>query len=271
MAGEYCNKVPGKIGCDYVVKETCMSTKSVVLFSGGIDSATVLALALEECDSVLAVSAKYGSMHQDAEGQAATNVVDWYKTAGYDVELLKIELPNVFGGAGSALMNDAEMPHLTYQEIAEGKGPSPTVVPFRNANLLSIATAIAVVRKASLVYAGMHAEDARGFAYPDCTPMFLGPFAACIYVGTYHEVQLKVPFQWLMKADIIAKAYELGVPAHLTWSCYDPVNNSDGVLLHCGECPTCVERIQAFQTNQLVDPVKYAVPVDWDECDVFGG
>jgi 7-cyano-7-deazaguanine synthase len=249
-------------------------SKAVVLLSGGIDSATVLAMALEENDEVLAVSFNYGSNHNAVERTAAERIVEWYVVGGHELVLREVELPPVFGGGKSALFSEIPMPEMSYKEIAENVGPSPTVVPFRNANLISLATTLAVVHDAQLVYAGMHAEDARGFAYPDCTAMFLGPMAACVYVGTYHKVQFKVPFQWLMKRDIVERAYALGVPAHLTWSCYRPVTAPEtqgGGAYHCGKCPTCVERIEAFKANNLIDPVAYApgINIDWAECDPY--
>jgi 7-cyano-7-deazaguanine synthase len=255
--------------------------KAVVLLSGGLDSATALALALSENDSVIAVGAYYGAKHADAEITAAQDLVAWYKENGHDLKYFFYELPDVFKGASSALMDEVEMPKLTYREIAEGVGPSPTVVPFRNANLLSLATSVAVTNDAQWVYAGMHAEDARGFAYPDCTPEFLGPFAAAIFVGTYHKVRLKVPFQWMMKKDIVVLAHVLGVPVNLTWSCYAPVvvdetepSSIEGHLerrIACGKCPTCVERVEAFQVNGWVDPIEYAndEEIDWEDCVPF--
>lgn len=251
-------------------------TKAVVLFSGGMDSATVLfhALKHDSVDEILALAVPYGSKHNDVEVAAARRFVDWCVREGYSVSFRDVVLPDIFKGGHSALMADADtpMPALSYQEIAQGVGPSPTVVPFRNANLLAVATTIAVVENASYVYAGMHAEDARGWAYPDCTPEFLGPYAAVVYVGTYHKVQLRVPFQYVMKYEIVWLGARMGVPYHLTWSCYDPQYWTNGIIdevRHCGKCPTCIERIEAFRFNRLIDPVEYAIHVNWDGCDEY--
>lgn len=248
---------------------------AVVLFSGGMDSATVLEMAIRDNPNgeIIALSAHYGSRHNGVERMAARQIVEWHLTNGYGVELREVQLPDIFKGGHSALMSDADtpMPNISYQEIAKSAGPSPTVVPFRNAHLLATAVTLAIIEEASLVYAGMHAEDARGWAYPDCTPEFLGPMAAAIYVGTYHKVQLRVPFQYAMKADIVRLGAQLGVPYHLTWSCYQPkVDPPDTQTpLHCGKCPTCIERIEAFKQNRLIDPVEYAVLVDWKESDEY--
>ena len=142
-------------------------TKAVCLLSGGMDSAVAFALALQENDEVGAVSALYGQKHA-RELEHAIKIVSHYRGLGAsNIGHQVVELPQIFGGAGSTLIDpELKQPHMTYKEIAESEGPSPTVVPFRNANLLSIATTIAIREGATLVYAGMHAEDARNWAYP---------------------------------------------------------------------------------------------------------
>src|SRR3990167_4716189 len=142
--------------------------KAVILLSGGLDSTTILALALRDNDEAICVQADYGQKHI-RERESAALIVREYQSRGKRVKLIPIELPRIFGGAGSTLIDPyIQQPHMTYKEIAESEGPSPTVVPFRNANLLSAATTIAIVENAQQVYADMHAEDARNFAYPDC-------------------------------------------------------------------------------------------------------
>lgn len=248
-------------------------SSAVVLTSGGIDSATVLEIALRahRPDWIHMLSFKYGSKHNDQEGLASLDLYNYYNDRGENVTWQQIELPDLFTGANSALMPDdaVDMPQLSYKQIHAGEGPSPTVVPFRNANLLSMATTIALTHEASHVYAGMHGDDAHGFAYPDCTPEFLGSMAAAIYVGSYHKVQLKFPLIWMMKADVIRLAHKYGVPANLTWSCYQPITRfSDAKpgeprYVHCGLCPTCIERIDGFKKLGVVDPVDYAITVDF--------
>lgn len=242
--------------------------KSVVLHSGGLDSTTLLAQAIVDgAEEVLAVSVMYGSLHNEAESQAAEKVIEWFQEAFgpvCKVERLVIELPKMIfsanGSTLSALMGETEMPHMTYQEIRDAKGPSPTVVPFRNANLLSIATALADARGFDFVYIGAHGDDAREWAYPDCTPEFLGAMANAIRVGTYDKVRLIFPFIWMTKADIVARALEVDAPLQLTWSCYNPVPIGPAVedgFIHCGACPTCIERAQAFADCGFLDPTGY--------------
>lgn len=225
--------------------------KAVALLSGGLDSTTSMLQAINDgYEEIIAVTMDYGSKHNLREMVAARKIAAHHAT-----EHITVEMPDIFKGANSALMDDTEMPHMTYGELANSVGPSPTVVPFRNANLISVATTIAVTREAEAVYVGMHAEDARHWAYPDCTPEFLGAMANAVHVGTYHHVRLVFPFIHMMKSDIVTRAAMLEVPAGWTYSCYE------GREKHCGECPTCVERLHAFNEAGYQDPAQYEVVV----------
>jgi 7-cyano-7-deazaguanine synthase len=244
-------------------------SKAVVLYSGGMDSTTLLERAIEDGnDQILALSVQYGSLHNEAEGEAAKQIVHWYQLAIGD-ELLKsmvhevVQIPAaIFKGEASALLGEIPMPKITYEEIREGVGPSPTVVPFRNANLISIATAVAHARNYDFVYIGAHAEDAHNWAYPDCTPEFLGAMANAVYIGTYDKVRLRFPFIWLEKYQIVSYAAETGAPIEMSWSCYSPKVVDDGDKIHCGECPTCIERANAFAQAGFLDPTAYFVAIE---------
>lgn len=241
--------------------------KAVVLLSGGMDSCTTAALAKRDgYNELIFVSARYGSKHQEAEMQAAEKVAEFYAALH-----ILVDLPKVFAGAGSALMNESAMPKMTYQEIDKAMGPSPTVIPFRNANLLSAATSVAITHEAGMVYMGAHGEDARHWAYPDCTPEFLGAMANAIYIGSYMKVRMAFPLIWMSKAEVVMQAILNRAPLHLTWSCYSPVVRTifgpdESHYVQCGVCPTCIERIHAFQENGIIDPVPYAIDVDWTDC-----
>lgn len=220
-------------------------SKAVVLLSGGIDSTVVTTLAAKahQGSNVLALSILYGQTHRKEVSSAGAVA----RHLGIQHEI--IPLPTeLFRGAGSALFGEVEMPGMSYKEISEAVGVSPTYVPFRNGIFLSIATARALEVGAEFVYYGAHAEDARGWAYPDCTPEFNGALANAIYTGTYHKVRLLTPLQWMMKKDVILAGYSNGAPLHLTWSCYK------GGEHPCGTCPTCVEREQAFRDLRIADP-----------------
>lgn len=231
---------------------------AVVSLSGGMDSAVVLGVAREKgYTNIVAVSFDYGSRHAKREYDAAQQVVAWYEGKGLKINHQRVRLPNVFFTESSALMSDATpMPELTYEELMLEEGPSPTVVPFRNANIISMCTTIALVHNAEVVMVGMHATDAHNWAYPDCTPEFLGAMAAAVLVGSYQKVRLEFPLIWMEKSDVFRIGANLEVPLHLTYSCYL------GGETHCGKCPTCVERYEAFRVNGFADEDHYQEVVE---------
>ncbi len=229
---------------------------ALVLLSGGLDSTVAMAEAYKMHEgSVGAISFLYGQKHT-TELNAAVAVSDYF-----GIEHRTIEVPEVFAGTGSVIIeaNEEEIPQASYEELGDEFGVSPTYVPYRNGIFLSLATAVALVEGAGEVWAGMHAEDAHNWAYPDCAPEFLGAMAGAIYVGTYHQVRLITPHMWRTKADVVQAGLDLGVPFELTWSCYEGRNQA------CGTCPTCVGRIQAFARVGEQDPVKYEIDIDWTE------
>lgn len=239
--------------------------KALVVLSGGLDSTVALAEALEQNNEdpskVGAITFIYGQKH-DKEVQAAKDVVNYYNLEVHRI----IDLPRIFGGTDSVLMaeNELEMPKVSYKDMEDSDvGVSPTYVPYRNGNFLSMATTMALVEGADEVWAGMHAEDAHNWAYPDCTPEFLGAMAGAIYIGSYHKVRLITPHMWRTKSEVTAVGLNIAVPLHLTWSCY---NGEDKA---CGTCPTCVARIQAFTSVWAIDPIDYQIDVDWTAVGVL--
>lgn len=220
--------------------------RAIVLLSGGLDSTTALALALVERvpSEIICLSFLYGQKHE-LEAEAALKVAQHY---GVEFNSLIISLPK---GESVLMDHDATMPQMTYEELSRSQGPSPTYVPFRNGTMLSHAAAYAIDRGAEEIWAGMHAEDARGWAYPDCTPEFIGAMQNAIYVGTYHEVRLVAPFTYSTKADIVRLGINMEAPYHLTHSCYE------GQRVACGRCPTCIGRLEAFRSNEAKDPITY--------------
>jgi 7-cyano-7-deazaguanine synthase len=231
----------------------------VVLLSGGLDSTTCLAMADQQYGArnggIEAVSFDYGQKHR-AELVAAGAVASYY-----EIDHTILEVPKVpyQGSHASALIpsDKVEMPHQTYEELAENYGVSPTYVPYRNGTLLSLAAAMATSVSMfheceAEVWFGAHAEDAHNWAYPDCTPEFIGAMANAIYVGSYHRVRLIAPLQWRSKSEVVAIGLGVEAPFELTLSCYE------GTRPACGVCPTCVARLHAFARNEAVDPVPYA-------------
>lgn len=225
-------------------------SKAVVLLSGGVDSSTVLYMAKGEHE-ILAVGFDYGQKHFLSESNAAYRVSELAQ-----VPYVRKRLnPSLF--TGSALTSDGvEVPSGTYDEAQAGRdGPISTYVPFRNGQLISAAAAIAVQNGASWVFFAAHASDYHRWAYPDCSPSFVKALGTAIEIGTDGKVKLAAPIIGMTKDQVVAFGSKLGVPYHLTWSCYR------GETMHCGVCPTCNERKSAFQKAGIQDPTEYAASV----------
>lgn len=221
--------------------------KAVVLLSGGLDSATVLAIALAEGFEVHALTFRYGQRH-DVEIEAARQIAAKYGLA--DHVILDINL-RVFGG--SALTSDEPVPKgRATEEMAEGI-PS-TYVPARNTIFLAFAMAWAETLDAENIFLGVNAVDYSG--YPDCRPEYIAAFAQMANLATKAAVEgrqrlhIHTPLIHLTKAGIIRKGLELGVDYSLTSTCYDPSPTGEP----CGECDACQLRTKGFEENGLVDP-----------------
>lgn len=222
--------------------------KSIVLLSGGLDSATCLALALEGTtnDNVLAVNMYYGQKHEK-EIQAARDVAKFY-----GVELMELDLSSIFSKSDCSLLKSSgkAVPTGSYaeqQKDSNGK-PVSTYVPFRNGLMLSAAASIAVSIGAGVVYYGAHSDDVAGNAYPDCSPEFVDAINQAVSIGTGFQCRIIAPFAKATKADIVRYGLEHNVPYELTWSCY---NGGDKP---CGKCGTCIDRAKAFEQNGVSDP-----------------
>ena len=153
----------------------------------------------------------------------------------------------------SLLQNSSEeIPEESYAEQLKKTDGTPvsTYVPFRNGLLLSTAASIALSKECSIIYYGVHSDDAAGAAYPDCTEVFNNAMNTAIYEGSGKQLHIEAPFVSCTKAEIVKKGLELGVPYELTWSCY--AGNDEP----CGKCGTCIDRENAFTANGIVDPLK---------------
>jgi len=224
--------------------------RAVVLLSGGIDSATTMAIAIGEGYEPYALSFDYGQRHQ-IETEAARRVA---KSLGAkEHRIAKIDL-RVFGG--SALTDDVAVPkQRSEKEIASGI--PVTYVPARNTIFLAYALAWAEVIPANDIFIGVNAIDYSG--YPDCRPEFIEAFENLANVGTKAGVEgrrckIHIPLIKLSKADIIREGVELGVDLSVTHSCYDPMPEG----LACGECDSCLLRLKGFREAGITDPIRYA-------------
>ncbi len=236
--------------------------RAIVLLSGGLDSATCLKIALQDYYSpdITTLSISYGQKHA-VEIHAARSIA---RRLNID-DHRELTLPSdLFKGANSALVDESvEVPDITYEETIKAKGTSPMYVPYRNGTFLSIAASLALQIGAERIYYGAHAEDARNFAYPDCTAEFNGAMANAIYAESGYAVRLITPLQWMTKKDVVRTAIELCVPIKLTYSCYK------GGKKACGKCATCVSRIAAFKELRVMDPIDYEIDIDWGYTSGF--
>jgi len=222
--------------------------KALVLFSGGLDSTTCLALAIERCgaENVLALSVSYGQKHTK-EIDAARAVA-----AHYGVRLQTLDLAQIFADSDCSLLkgSSAEIPKESYAERlqdTDGK-PVSTYVPFRNGLFLSSAASIALSHGCEVIYYGAHADDAAGNAYPDCSSEFNESMNRAIWLGSGKQLRIEAPFVGKTKAEVVAEGLRLRAPYALTWSCYE------GGETPCGLCGTCRDRAAAFAANGVDDP-----------------
>lgn len=223
--------------------------KALVLTSGGVDSTTALGLAIDKYgkDKVISLSVSYGQKH-DKEIKAAEDVAEYY-----GVRHLHMDLSEIFRYSDSSLLkqSDREVPEESYSEqIKEtgGKKPVSTYVPFRNGLFLSTAASIALSLDCGVIYYGIHADDAAGSAYPDCSEAFNNAMNTAIWEGSGQQLRIAAPFVKMNKAEVVKTGLELKVPYELTWSCYE------GVDKPCGKCATCIDRAKAFAANGVEDP-----------------
>ncbi len=226
--------------------------RAVVLLSGGLDSATVLAIARSRGYACYALTIRYGQRHAH-EIDAAARVAESLGVMAHRV--LDLDLKS-FGG--SALVGDGEIP-LDRDEKAIGAGGIPaTYVPARNTVFLSLALAWAEALGGADLFIGVNALDYSG--YPDCRPEFIDAFRALARVATKigvtgeYAVDVQAPLVSMSKAEIIRKAHELGVDLALTHSCYQP----DASGRACGRCDSCLLRRKGFQESGVPDPTVYA-------------
>lgn len=215
--------------------------KALVVLSGGMDSATALAWAMDEYDEVETITFNYGSKHNARENVCAKKLADHH-----GVKNTLIELPFVNQLFKSDLLQSGG-------EIPEGHYADPsmkrTVVPFRNGIMLAIAAGFAESIEADHLVLGNHAGDHA--IYPDCREDFTKPMSDAIYNGTYNQISVERPFELMTKTEIAKIGSDLKVPYELTYSCYK------GGEKHCGKCGTCYERREAFADSGVTDPTLY--------------
>jgi len=229
--------------------------KAVILLSGGLDSATSMAVARSEGYELYALSFDYGQRH--------INELDRAKKIAETMDAQKHLIINadLTGIGGSALTSDIEVPKNSSEAAKRGSEEviPVTYVPARNTIFLSFALGWAEVIEAEAIFIGANAVDYSG--YPDCRPEFISAFEDMANLATKVSVEGKIKFRVhaplidLTKAGIIRKGAELGVDHALTWSCYDPVTKEGGGYVPCGGCDSCRIRAKGFEEAGLKDPL----------------
>ena len=220
-----------------------MNPLAVILVSGGMDSCVTAALAAPHYDMAF-LHLNYGQRTQARELKAFKDLADFYHVE----RRLVIDTGHLHAIGGSSLTDENMKVGLA---DLEHEGVPETYVPFRNANILAMATSWAEVLRAKAIFIGAVEEDSSG--YPDCTKKFFEAFNAVIATGTKPDthIEIKTPIIDLQKEEIIRRGLDAGAPLHLTWSCYQ---NEDKA---CGVCDSCALRLRGFQAADLDDPIPY--------------
>ncbi|ROL61482.1 7-cyano-7-deazaguanine synthase QueC [Bacteroidetes/Chlorobi group bacterium ChocPot_Mid] len=225
--------------------------KAVVLMSGGMDSAVTTAIAIHKGFQVFALHLNYGQRTQYREKKAFSDLVKYFGIS----ELLEVDV-SYFSQIGNSSLTDKKIEITTSLQISSSDTqcsneiPS-SYVPFRNGNILAIATSWAETINANAIFIGAMQLDYSG--YPDCRREFFDAFEQAINLGTKPETKLKIitPIINFTKKDVVLKGKQLGVPFELTWSCYKDEDKA------CGVCDSCLLRLRGFEQARIIDPIKY--------------
>jgi 7-cyano-7-deazaguanine synthase len=214
--------------------------KCVVVISGGVDSSTVAYWVKDKGFDIYAITYRYGQI-AEKEVKHAAKIAD---SLEIPIKIIDISsLKDIFTGVTSLCDENIKMTS-SFSE--------PIIVPFRNAILLSIAVSYAVSLGATKVFYGAQGSD-ESF-YPDCRRVFFKSFEKTSRLGTGVDVMIEAPFSSLSKSEVIKLGTKLGVPYQYTWSCYLSGEK------HCGECESCINRIEAFEKAGIRDSMEYLKP-----------
>ncbi len=216
--------------------------KSVVLVSGGMDSLLTLAIAMQQGGELYTLHINYGQNTQQKELKAYKNINNYYNIVAersmiVDIDYLKTIGGSTLTGGNFGMQKNENIPN--------------SYVPFRNANILAIATSWAEVIGADYIFIGASEVDYSG--YPDCRREFFDAFEKTIELGTYPDTKIKIatPLISMTKEDIVRKGAELCIPFELSWSCYYSEEAA------CGVCASCELRLNGFKKAGINDPIKY--------------
>ena len=218
--------------------------KAVCLLSGGMDSSTLAYLAKSEGYEICALHLNYGQRTESKELACAQKIASMLSAKDF----IAVNV-GYFSQFGESSLTDKK---IAVEKFDPARAHVPnTYVPFRNANLLSIATSFAEAKEADAIFIGVQSLDYSG--YPDCRPQFIEAFQRVIDLGTKDttSITLKTPFLRMTKTDILKSGMKLGVPYEHTWSCYQKEEKA------CGTCGSCHFRKEAFDAIGKQDPIAY--------------
>jgi len=215
---------------------------AVVLISGGMDSALCIAIAVNSGYEVAGLHLNYGQRTEKRELQAFNDITEFYHIKNK----LIVDVSHLAQIGGSSLTDKSI--EVSQADLLSKEVPS-SYVPFRNANILSIAVSWAEVIGANAIYIGAMQLDSSG--YPDCRRVFFDAFETTIELGTKPETKIKIitPIIDYSKKDIVVEGSKLGVPFHLTWSCYKQEETP------CEQCDSCALRMRGFELAGVKDPL----------------
>lgn len=254
-----------------VTAEERDGSMAIVLLSGGIDSATCLALATDHYDTVLPVHYDYGQQTSEFEHQQAHQLARHYRRVGHDILPLKrVVYEDVFQHFAGGVASERDSFVTDDGDLEEEDGRSTGYVPMRNLHLITTGAAIADVEGADAVYHGAQMGDEE--AYPDCRPSFIEAAEDAVNrsLADGEHIDVRTPLMYREKVEVLQLGDDRDVPWQYTYSCYEAIEDTQNPE-PCGECPACIERAEAFQVAGITDPfgtpeaVQENSPEAWEE------
>tara|TARA_Y100001970_G_scaffold292970_1_gene436925 strand:- start:2824 stop:3474 length:651 start_codon:yes stop_codon:yes gene_type:complete len=209
----------------------------LVVYSGGLDSYTLLRKAIKKFDRVEAITFNYGQKHSKEIEFAKLNC----KELNVKHEVVNLELENIL--SNSALVGDTQIPEGNYDK----EKMKQTIVPNRNMIMISVAASLAIKNNIECLWYAAHSGDHE--IYPDCRPEFIKKMAAVLEICDYHKIKFEAPFQSFSKSEIVKTGLAMGLDYSKAWTCYE------GKDFPCNKCSACLERAYSFEINDTKDPL----------------
>ena len=212
-------------------------SSALVVYSGGLDSYTLLNKALQNFKKVEAITFDYGQKHKKEIDYAKNNCLE----LGITHKVVKLDIADLL--SNSALVGDSKIPEGNYDK----EKMKQTIVPNRNMIMISIAASLVIKNKLQYLWYAAHAGDHE--IYPDCRPEFISKLGEVLKICDYHEIVFEAPFRGMTKGEIIKEGLNMDLDYSKAWTCYEGKENP------CGKCSACLERQNAFKINNIEDPL----------------